>query len=165
MQKERFDDSQLMLSCWKDIARYLGKGVRTVQRWERDWELPVRRLNGANAKGPVVARTADLDRWLSDHWSEAPAQRKHRQAPAKMSAIQAENDALRSNLIEASRALREANKALVKELAGALKLLHATCSQLEVVCSNGKPTRIVSGTITATIQPSVGSGQPGKFVN
>jgi hypothetical protein len=165
MQKERFDDSQLMLSCWKDIARYLGKGVRTVQRWERDWELPVRRLNGANAKGPVAARTTDLDRWLSDHWSEAPAQRKHRRAPAKMSAIQAENDALRSNLIEASRALREANLALVKELKGALELLKVTCSQLEVVCNNGKPPRFASGTIPPTIQPTVGCGQPEKFIN
>jgi hypothetical protein len=23
------------MTCWKEIARYLGKGVRTVQRWEQ----------------------------------------------------------------------------------------------------------------------------------
>ncbi len=33
-----------LLNSWKEIAAYMGRGVRTVQRWERDLALPVRRL-------------------------------------------------------------------------------------------------------------------------
>ena len=32
------------LNGWKEIAGFLGKGVRTVQRWERELGLPVHRL-------------------------------------------------------------------------------------------------------------------------
>jgi len=35
-----------ILSGWKEIANYLGKGVRTVQRYERYMGLPVRRPAG-----------------------------------------------------------------------------------------------------------------------
>ena len=42
-------EESAVLSSWKDIAKYMGKGVRTVQRWERHLGLPVRRPNGAFA--------------------------------------------------------------------------------------------------------------------
>ena len=32
------------LDSWKEIAAYLNKEVRTVQRWEKSLGLPVRRL-------------------------------------------------------------------------------------------------------------------------
>jgi hypothetical protein len=32
------------LDSWKEIASYLGRGVRTVQRWECEEGLPVHRL-------------------------------------------------------------------------------------------------------------------------
>ena len=32
------------LDSWKEIAAYLGRGLRTVQRWEREEGLPVHRL-------------------------------------------------------------------------------------------------------------------------
>jgi PAS domain-containing protein len=59
-----------VLTCWKDIAQYLGKGVRTVQRWEQELGLPVRRPNGLDHKSPVAARPQDLDAWLRTCWSE-----------------------------------------------------------------------------------------------
>ena len=37
-------DAQDHLNGWKEIAAFLGKGVRTVQRWEREQGLPVHRL-------------------------------------------------------------------------------------------------------------------------
>lgn len=52
------------LSGWKDIATYLDKGVRTVQRYEREFGLPVRRLAG-KPRGSVVATKAELDAWVS----------------------------------------------------------------------------------------------------
>ena len=54
--------SNSLLSSWKEIATYLNRGVRTVQRWEKIG-LPVRRVhNGPRA--PVVALADDLDRWI-----------------------------------------------------------------------------------------------------
>jgi Tol biopolymer transport system component len=47
------------LDSWKEIATYLRKGVRTVQRWERTDGLPVRRLG----PGSVFAYKAELDAW------------------------------------------------------------------------------------------------------
>jgi hypothetical protein len=52
-----------MLCGWKDIANYMGKGVRTVQRYERDLGLPVRRLSGQKI-GAVIATKSDLDSWV-----------------------------------------------------------------------------------------------------
>lgn len=56
-------DKREILSGWKDIANHLGRGVRTVQRYERELGLPVRRLSG-NAKVAVVATKPDLDSWV-----------------------------------------------------------------------------------------------------
>lgn len=50
------------LSGWKEIAGYLRKGVRTVQRWERVHGLPVHRV-GTDSE-IVFARRAELDLWL-----------------------------------------------------------------------------------------------------
>jgi hypothetical protein len=51
------------LSGWKEIAKYLGKAVRTVQRYERQSGLPVRRPAG-KPWGSVVGVRAELDGWV-----------------------------------------------------------------------------------------------------
>lgn len=51
-----------LLSSWKEIAAYLGRGVRTVQRYEQAG-LPVRRLSHGR-RSPVVAEARDIDAWL-----------------------------------------------------------------------------------------------------
>jgi hypothetical protein len=48
---------------WKEIADYLGKGVRTVQRYERQLKLPVRRP-AQKSRGSVIALKAELDGWV-----------------------------------------------------------------------------------------------------
>jgi hypothetical protein len=53
-----------ILSGWKDIANYMGKGVRTVQRYERELGLPVRRPAG-RTKGSVLVTKSELDIWIS----------------------------------------------------------------------------------------------------
>jgi hypothetical protein len=50
-----------VLTSWKEIASYMGKGVRTVQRWEAEMELPVRRP--AADRHIVLAFPAELDTW------------------------------------------------------------------------------------------------------
>jgi len=52
-----------ILNGWKDIASHLGKGVRTVQRYEREFALPIRRPAG-NLTGSVMATKAELDGWV-----------------------------------------------------------------------------------------------------
>ena len=51
------------LDGWKEIASYIGRGVRTAQRWERDLGMPVHRLNTGVAD-VVYANPAELDGWL-----------------------------------------------------------------------------------------------------
>ena len=50
------------LDSWKEIASYLGRGVRTVQRWEREEGLPVHRL-AHEKRGSVYARREELAAW------------------------------------------------------------------------------------------------------
>src|SRR5690242_13149762 len=50
------------LDSWKEIATYLGRGVRTVQRWEREEGLPVHRL-AHEKRGNVYARREELAAW------------------------------------------------------------------------------------------------------
>ncbi len=57
------------LNCWKEIASYLGCGVRTAQRWERNLGLPVRRPNVSEYR-IVVAFEDELDKWR-EMWSKA----------------------------------------------------------------------------------------------
>jgi Tol biopolymer transport system component len=50
------------LESWKEIAAYLGRDIRTVQRWERSEGLPVRRHMHAK-QGSVYALRSELDVW------------------------------------------------------------------------------------------------------
>lgn len=52
-----------VLNSWKEIAAYLGRGVRTVQRWENELGLPVRRPR-AKHRSAVIALKPEIDNWL-----------------------------------------------------------------------------------------------------
>jgi hypothetical protein len=53
-----------ILNSWKEIAQYLGRGVRTVQRYEEEFKLPVRRVAGRD-RSSVLAFSDEIDRWLN----------------------------------------------------------------------------------------------------
>jgi hypothetical protein len=53
----------IQLNGWKEIAAYLGRSVRTVQRWEKDFGLPVRRF-GLSKPESVFAVPREIDAWL-----------------------------------------------------------------------------------------------------
>lgn len=53
-----------MLSSWKEIAQFFGKGVRTVQRWEKTLDLPIHRPPGAPSN-VVLAKESDLEEWMN----------------------------------------------------------------------------------------------------
>ncbi len=56
------DSRNTILSSWKEIAAYLGRGVRTVQRYESRCALPIRRPV-SHDKRIVMALPAELDAW------------------------------------------------------------------------------------------------------
>lgn len=55
--------SNEVLNSWKEIARYLNRGVRTAQRWEVELSLPVRRPRN-KGRSPVIAMRSEIDLWL-----------------------------------------------------------------------------------------------------
>jgi hypothetical protein len=55
---------QAVLTSWKEISKYVGKGTRTVQRWEAMSGFPVRRMVLGTSKSPVFAYPADIDDWI-----------------------------------------------------------------------------------------------------
>jgi hypothetical protein len=55
--------SREVLNSWKEISRYLNRGVRTVQRYHVTLGLPVRRTSG-KSRSAVLAFTDELDAWL-----------------------------------------------------------------------------------------------------
>jgi hypothetical protein len=52
------------LDSWKEIAAYLKREVRTVQRWEKSEGLPVRR-HLHKKQGTIYAYKSELDAWWS----------------------------------------------------------------------------------------------------
>ena len=60
-----------VFTSWKEIASFFGKGVRTVQRWERKFGLPISRPTAA--KNVVLATESELRDWIrraSKHLAE-----------------------------------------------------------------------------------------------
>jgi hypothetical protein len=68
------------LDSWKEIAAYLRRGARTVQRWEREEGLPVHRLQH-DTLGSVHAYRSELDRW----WAARTAEETKAAPPAEAS--------------------------------------------------------------------------------
>jgi hypothetical protein len=106
------------LHTWKGIARYLDCGVRTVQRWEAQLPLPVRRADGKN-RSHVVAMPSAIDEWLKNTFSALrvngprptagdPLERKisrHIRRDPEISELVLRAKAIRRNIMELQRAL------------------------------------------------------------
>jgi len=61
-----------VLNSWKDIAAHLHTSVRTAQRWEAHFHLPIHRPAGTH-KGPVLAFINELDQWIQKGGPQAAA--------------------------------------------------------------------------------------------
>ena len=59
------------LTSWKEIANYMGMGVRTVQRYEELYGLPVRRVNGSRSS--VISTRSEIDAWFAARGAVAKA--------------------------------------------------------------------------------------------
>lgn len=106
--------SSATLTSWKEIAQYLGKGVRTVQRWEQNLHLPVRRPDG-QAKGIVRAVPNEIDLWLQSRFTPNGENSKSEldRLRERIAELLAENQSLRReleqerNTARATRIVRE----------------------------------------------------------
>jgi TolB-like protein/tetratricopeptide (TPR) repeat protein len=61
------------LESWGEIASYLRRDIRTVQRWEKEQGLPVRRLK-IGKLGQVYAYRSELDKWILERQPRADAE-------------------------------------------------------------------------------------------
>jgi len=59
------------LDSWKEVAVYLKRDVRTVQRWERKEGLPIHR-HVHDKKGSVFAFKSELDTWRAQRLLSDP---------------------------------------------------------------------------------------------
>jgi hypothetical protein len=144
MKHEIYGRDPALLSCWKDIAKYLGKGVRTVQRWERDFDLPVRRPKGTDHKSAVAAHPRDLEAWLASRWA-LRATPKETAEPHEVRAAFSELQQQIQDQIEAARALRAQHGTLIQELSTAMQTLTVNCRRLS---ATDTPVRLHPRTIT-----------------
>jgi hypothetical protein len=119
-------EDSTVLSSWKDIARYLGKGVRTVQRWERHLGLPVRRPIGAAQKSAVVLYRGDVDAWLATRFS---ARALEKDGAQRNQSSRSARSTLREG-IRTARELRTANQALTEQISASIRLLTERCDLL-----------------------------------
>lgn len=117
-------DSSQILGSWKEIAAYLGKGVRTVQRWELLHGLPVRRPKGA-PRGVVYCSREELDQWLLTQWSQ-----RHSEVHSDVVAWQPTIPT--SELVLSSATLRHANRELAHSILQTVLDMRRTCALLAI---------------------------------
>src|ERR1041385_1519199 len=131
-----------LLNSWKEISNYVGRGVRTVQRWERDFGLPVRRPGG-HVRGSVIAMRKDIDEWLGSRSARQAVESSEDERSAarvegraglehlngnmsvlrvRYSALLEENKSLRENLARMRAVVQALRKELRERGAGASTL-------------------------------------------
>jgi hypothetical protein len=100
------------LTSWKEIAAYLGKGVRTAQRWELTGGLPIRRPS-EHPLNFVLAYSHELDEWLHSTYVNRDTESKNDVAKLlllvhalqnELENLRAENGLLRQQLQFTSQA-------------------------------------------------------------
>ena len=104
-----------VLNSWKEIATYLGRGVRTVQRWEAELQLPVHRPRGKN-RSAVMAFRAELDQWLS----RTPLECDNKESSQALFGIAHEMRELASQLFAAAESQRKSEGGKLVEAACAI---------------------------------------------
>lgn len=138
--------SDQILNSWKEIAQYLNRGVRTVQRWESELGLPVRRPRGRR-RSAVIAMRSDIDEWLSQCPVEAREQVATSSGPAVLPLVRSrkeEEERGVSQLILDSRILREDLDRSRKQLESVVALLLDTIQAYKVILKDvKKPAQFV----------------------
>jgi hypothetical protein len=112
------------LTGWKEIASYLDKGVRTVQRYERQLGLPVRRPAG-KLRGSVVATKPEIDAWVA----ASPIREAFYLPRITSNSVETTWASLENGAAEMRR-LRDQMQALRMELRSTIALMHTSVQGL-----------------------------------
>jgi hypothetical protein len=97
-----------ILTSWKEISEYLGKSVRTVQRWEREAGLPVRHAAAPAPQG-VFAFSRELDAWARTR-TRGPSAIVAGTLRRELAILRRETDELRARLKGIEAAVRARRK-------------------------------------------------------
>jgi predicted DNA-binding transcriptional regulator AlpA len=113
------------LSGWKEIANYLGKGVRTVQRYERELGFPVRRPAG-KSHAAVIATKAEIDAWVAASPIREEFQLPRTQTNSQKAALNDIKERMErmGELRDQMRALRMELRASTRNLAESIERIH-----------------------------------------
>lgn len=103
--------SPAILNSWKEIAAYLDRGVRTVQRWEAQLRMPVHRI-GSGKRSPVYALVPELKFWLATTDTDLRNDKLIDTHPPR-----AANGPGRSSALKHSHELVEQSRSLVRTVA------------------------------------------------
>lgn len=109
-----------VLNSWKEISAYVGRSVRTVQRWETELGLPVRRPR-AHSRSAVIAMSDEIDAWLRS----APVVRECQRVSDRPELLRSFQERLRKHteLQIRSQELRANNALLLSDLSANLRNL------------------------------------------
>ena len=134
-ERPRKTEAPQFLSGWKEIANYLRRSTRTVQRYERNFGLPVRRPAG----GSVLATRGELDAWVN-----ANSIREADRLPTSVSDSAYPTREIRRGLAKMIR-LREQMVELRREVTKSIQMLHQSLRELQDGLGNSlskaRPTR------------------------
>ena len=119
--------SKEVLNSWKEIARYLNRGIRTVQRWERELNLPVRRLR--TGRSPVLAERSALDLWVKNSQPGKPRSKRNGNSQSGFKPVTCSSLEL---YLTAQKLHEEATRSW-NELRNTIQKLHATVGRISIV--------------------------------
>src|SRR5215472_1427854 len=87
--------THLVLQSWKQIADYVGRTERTLQRWEREFGFPVHRPAG-KPRSAVMALAKEIHEWTRGKPSLLQIRRVSRLNRAEMGEAPGDDQDLRS---------------------------------------------------------------------
>ena len=123
------------LGGWKAIADFLGKGVRTAQRYERELGLPVRRPAGKD-RGSVVALKVEVTGWVK----ASPIREAFQLRPIERVEFQSEPHSIHRHVPELAM-LRQQMSMLRAEVRDSVRRLHESLSLMQEVMQEGENQR------------------------
>ena len=124
----------LVLNSWKEIAEYMGRGVRTVQRYERELRLPVHRPAG-KSRSAVIAFPDEIERWMR----ETPLSSSTNSNTAKPAKA---NEAEWRRLLTNSQLLLERAEALKASMSELVRLMQQTDRRRKQMLTSAAPRQI-----------------------
>lgn len=102
-----------VLNSWKEISSYIGRGVRTVQRWESLYGLPVHRPAGRD-RSAVYALRDEIDAWLRlGKMHELPRRTLSPEAASRYQDLMAKHTSLVVRLRETRKQAEHIREAIV----------------------------------------------------